>query len=166
MATILVSIGEYLATSYRPDREYIDGTIEERNLGEYDHARLQAALVVWFFTREREWSIRAVPELRVQVSPTRFRVPDVTVIDRAQPVEQILTQPPLIVLEVLSPEDTLRKLENRINDYLDFGVEHIWIVDPLGPKAWTATRGQLIDSGPRLEVPGTPIYLALAELAL
>jgi hypothetical protein len=53
-------------------------------LGTYDHANLQAALVVWFRTSEREWNIRAVPELRVPVSPTRYRVPDVTVIDRAQ----------------------------------------------------------------------------------
>jgi Uma2 family endonuclease len=95
---------EYLVSSYRPDREYIDGVIEERHLGEYDHARLQSALLVWFRTREREWNIRAVVELRVQVSPTRFRVPDVTVLDRARPVEQIPTRPPLLVMEVLSTQ--------------------------------------------------------------
>ena len=67
---------------------------------------------------------------------------------------------------MLSPCDTLRKLEDRVNDFLDFGVEYIWIVDPQGPKAWIATRGQLTESGPRLEVPGTPIYLNLTELAL
>ncbi|HWZ34412.1 MAG TPA: hypothetical protein VNX18_23900 [Bryobacteraceae bacterium] len=33
-----ISVAEYLATSYRPDCDYIDGHIEERNLGEWDHA--------------------------------------------------------------------------------------------------------------------------------
>lgn len=50
------------------------------------------------------------------MSPTRFRVPDVTVIDRTQPVEQILTHPPLIVIEVLLPEDTWRRIEQRVVD--------------------------------------------------
>ena len=47
------------------------------------------------------------PELRIQVAATRFRVPDVTVLDRAQPTEQIITKPPLVVFEVLSPEDRM-----------------------------------------------------------
>jgi hypothetical protein len=37
----LVSIGEYLATVYRPDCDFVDGVIEERNWGENDHAGLQ-----------------------------------------------------------------------------------------------------------------------------
>jgi len=31
-----VSVREYLTTSYRPDCDYVDGRIEERNVGEYD----------------------------------------------------------------------------------------------------------------------------------
>jgi hypothetical protein len=96
MTPTLVSVAEYLATSYRPDREYIDGIVEERHLGEYGHANLQSALLVWFRNRQREWNIRVVVEQRVRLSPTRFRVPDVTVLRRDQAVEQILTCPPLI----------------------------------------------------------------------
>ena len=36
-----MAANEYLATSYRPDREYVDGAVVERNLGEHDHSRLQ-----------------------------------------------------------------------------------------------------------------------------
>ncbi|HKD45158.1 MAG TPA: Uma2 family endonuclease [Candidatus Angelobacter sp.] len=164
MATTLVSIGEYLATNYRPDREYIDGTIEERNLGTYDHANLQAALVVWFRTREREWNIRAVPELRVQVSPTRYRVPDMTVIDRAQPVEQILTHPPLITVEVLSPEDTWARMEERIADYLSFGIANVWVLDPKSRRAWTIMPEGRREVTTALEVAGSPIAVPLEEL--
>jgi Uma2 family endonuclease len=150
---------EYLKSDYQPDREYIDGEVVERNLGEYDHGSLQAALVLWFGNRQREWKIRVVPELRVQVSPTRYRVPDVTVLDRNVPIEQIVTHPPLIVIEILSPEDTVRAYQRRIDDYLDFGVENIWILDPALAKAWAATRGQLTEVSGYLMVPGTQIVL-------
>ena len=59
-ALIPVTVAEYLATSYHPDREYIDRTVEERHLGEYDHTNLQSALLAWFRFRQRQWNIRAV----------------------------------------------------------------------------------------------------------
>jgi Uma2 family endonuclease len=163
MATTLIPVAEYLAAGYKPDREYIDGVVVERNLGEFDHANLQTALVVWFRNRQREWNIRAVVEQRVQTGPTRFRVPDVTVIDRAQPVEQILTRPPLIVIEVLSPEDTWRRVEEKTSDYLEFGVSHVWILDPATRRAWAATRAGFAEKR-ILEAAGTPIAVDLNEL--
>jgi Uma2 family endonuclease len=163
MATTLIPIAEYLAASYSPDREYIDGVLVERNLGEYDHANLQTALAVWFRARQREWKIRAVVKQRVRVAPTRFRVPDVIVIDRAQPVEQILTRPPLIVIEVLSPEDTWRRIEEKVTDYLDFGLRHIWILDPGTRRAWIATRTGF-EEARVLQVPGSAITVPLDEL--
>ena len=36
----LISIEEYLGTSYSPDREYVDGEIVERNLGEKTHSKI------------------------------------------------------------------------------------------------------------------------------
>ena len=164
--TPLVAIEEYLATNYEPDCEYVDGVIEERNLGECDHVRLQTMIAVWFANHERDWNIRVIVEQRMRARLTRVRIPDVAIFRQDQPIEQVFTHPPLIGIDVLSPCDTLRKLEDRVNDFLDFGVEHIWIIDPQGPKAWVATRGQFTESGSRLEVPGTPIYLNLTELAL
>ena len=40
----VVTLSEYLATSYRPDCEYLDGELLERNVGEWDHSRLQMLL--------------------------------------------------------------------------------------------------------------------------
>jgi Uma2 family endonuclease len=165
MATTLISISEYLAVTYRPDREYIDGVIQERNLGEYEHARLQAALVIWFGTHQREWNIRVLPEQRIRVSATRYRIPDVAVLSREQPIEPVFTQPPLLLLEILSKDDTLRSLEERITDYLDFGVANIWILDPALERAWVATRGRLeAPADGVLRIPGSPIVLPLADL--
>ena len=159
----LTSLAEYLDTAYRPDREYIDGTIEERSLGEYDHANLQSALVTWFRNRQGEWKIRAVVEQRIQVRPTRFRVPDATVIDRAQAVEQILTQPPLLVIEVLSPDDTWPRMEERIADYLSFGIPNVWVLDPAARRAWAITPNGRSDTN-ILQVAGSAIAVSLEEL--
>src|SRR5271156_5470426 len=99
--TTLVPVEVYLRSSYEPDAEYVDGKIEERAAGEYDHASWQAAILTWFRQHKNEWNARALPELRVHVAATRFRVPDVTVLERSQPKEQIVTHPPLAVFEVL-----------------------------------------------------------------
>ena len=89
-STTLIPVSEYLGTSYRPDCDYVDGVVLERNLGEKDHAGLQGAITAWFRQHRAQWNIRVYPELRVQVSPTRFRVPDVCLIARDAPDEQII----------------------------------------------------------------------------
>jgi Uma2 family endonuclease len=161
---ISLTLEDYLKTDYQPDREYIDGEIVERHLGEYEHANLQRALIMWFGNRQREWKIRVLPEQRLRVSPTRFRIPDVTVLWRDQPIEPVFTRPPLLVIEVLSPEDTLRSYQQRIDDYLNFGIPHIWILDSALEKAWTATRGQLTEASGKLAVPDSEIYLPIPEI--
>ena len=52
-STTSISVSEYLKTSYHPDCDYVDGRIEERNVGEHDHAAVQAALILWFGRRHR-----------------------------------------------------------------------------------------------------------------
>jgi hypothetical protein len=115
-------VSEYLNSSYSPDRDFVDGRVEERNLGEHDHAAVQAALILGFGQRQAEWNIEVLPEQRIRISATKFRVPDVCLVSLDQPVEQILTKPPLACIEILSPEDTLRRMQERINDYRAFGV--------------------------------------------
>jgi Uma2 family endonuclease len=81
MATAnLVPLSEYLETGYRPDREYIDGELRERKLGETEHSRLQALLIGFLLMREKQGNIIVLPEQRVQVTQTRYRVPDIVVV--------------------------------------------------------------------------------------
>jgi Uma2 family endonuclease len=138
----LVSVNEYLSTSYRPDCDYVDGVVLERNLGEYDHARLQGEVFAYFHARRKEWGIRVVPEQRVQVSPTRLRVPDVCVV-LGEPPEQIFKTPPFICIEILSKDDRLSGMQDRIADYLNFGVRYVWVIDPRTRKAWRCTQGAI-----------------------
>jgi Uma2 family endonuclease len=160
-----VSVREYLTTSYRPDCDYVDGQIEERNVGEYDHSYLQAMLAHLFLNHQDDWGVRPLPDVRVQVKPTRFRVPDLTVIRAGTLREQILTHPPLLVIEILSPEDRLSRMTERTDEYLDFGIENIWIIDPRRRLAYRVTRAgfELAPAG-EITVPETPIRIVLSEL--
>src|ERR1700733_11643645 len=101
-ASTQISVDEYLRTTYRPDCDYVDGQVLERNLGERDHSRPQMLLSAYLFAREKEWRVIVMPEQRVQVKPTRFRIPDVCVIHEDAPDEQIVTTAPLICIEILS----------------------------------------------------------------
>ncbi len=155
MATLATTPVElYLHTSYEPDAEFVDGEVEERPMGEYDHATWQQALQLWFNQHAQEWAIRVRAELRVQVSPTIYRVPDVVVFDRSLPVEQILTHPPIAVFEVLSPEDTMSRLMRKLADYAAMGVRHIFVVDPKTEVAYRYTDGSLAVCGEREEFLG------------
>ena len=137
----MIPVQEYLLNAYRPDREYIDGEIQERNLGDLDHSGTQGALIVALWGL-RSQGLYTWPEQRVQVSATRYRVPDVTV-TIGHPQQQILTSPPYIVIEVLSPDDTLVRMMERVLDYEAFGVPNIWIIDPSSQCAYVASNGAL-----------------------
>src|SRR5689334_11137644 len=135
----LVSVEEYLRTSFPDaDREYIDGRIVERNVGEVDHSDLQSSILHYLRThyKKRVWVGVAV---RVQVKKTRFRIPDVTVVAGAKPTERIIRKPPVIAVEVLSPDDRAGYLEEKINDYLAFGVPYIWVINPETRRAYIHT---------------------------
>jgi Uma2 family endonuclease len=160
-----VTVEEYLRTSYRPDCDYVDGRIEERNVGEHDHGYLQTLLAALFTNSRAAWGVRAVTDVRAQVRPGNFRVPDISILRSDATKERILTHPPLLVIEILSPEDRLSCFQDRIDDYLAFGIEHIWILDPERRTARIATKTGLhvVESG-ELTVPGTPIRVVLSEM--
>ena len=162
-STTSISVSEYLNSSYRPDSEFIDGRLEERNLGEHDHAAVQAALVLWFGQHQDEWNIEVLPEQRIRISATKFRVPDICLVSLSEPVEQILTRPPLACIEILSPEDTLRRMQERINDYRDLGVANIWVLDPATQRGYDCQASGFLNAT-EFAIPSTPIRLVLSEL--
>lgn len=140
-ASTLVSLEEYLATPYRPDRDFVDGRVEERNVGEWDHARLQLKIGAYFLARYESMGMRVAPELRIRVTETRVRVPDLCVFAE-DPGQQVPSIPPVLCIEILSPEDRMSRVETRINDYLGMGVRAVWIIDPQTRQAYTATAAE------------------------
>ena len=144
--TAYVPVEVYLRSSFEPDAEYVDGVIQERAVGELDHAAWQKAIQQWFWRREEEWEIRVFAELRVQVLPTRYRVPDVVVLGNTGPLkemEQIVRTPPVAVFEILSPEDTLPRVLEKLSDYENMGVRGIFVIDPKSGKKYQYESGDL-----------------------
>jgi len=163
--TAPISVEEYLRTAYEPDCDYVDGEVLERNVGERDHSKVQRQLILFFGTRAEQMGIHVFPEQRIQISPRRFRIPDVCVIAGPEPEDQVFRTPPLICIEILSPEDSLSRMRQRIDDYLNFGAEHVWIVEPELRKGYICSKtGMQEPQGGVLFVPGTQIRVVLNEL--
>jgi Uma2 family endonuclease len=139
----LVSVEEYLHTSYQPDCDYVDGEVQERNMGELSHGRLQLRIGAWFLAREARLKVKAVTEVRLQINFSRFRVPDLMVLAAEAPQEEIVTVAPLLCIEILSKSDSLSLIWERIEDYFAIGVPVSWIIDPVRRLAWTAMPGNL-----------------------
>ncbi len=134
----LVPLSEYLGHTYDPDREYIEGNLRERNVGEISHGEAQTALTVYARTKIR--GFWAVVEVRVQIKADRFRVPDITIIRGGRPSGRIITAPPEVVVEVLSPDDRADEIQDKIDDYLGFGVPCVWVIRPDTRRAWIHTN--------------------------
>jgi Uma2 family endonuclease len=163
--THLISIDEYLSSDYEPDVDYVDGRIEERNLGETDHSKLQGRLYFLITLHQEDWNLLALPEQRVQVSPTRFRVPDVCVVREEDADNPIITEAPLLCLEVLSPGQSLSAIRKRARDFFNMGVPEIWVFDPPTQTVYVCLPDSMTehrDGVLRLE--GTPVELSLAEV--
>jgi Uma2 family endonuclease len=139
----LVSVEEYLHTLYRPDCDYVDGVLVDRNVGEVTHQVTVREVLFYFYERRRPWDIFVIQSVRVRISPSRYRVPDVLVVLGPEPDEQILTKPPFLCVEILSPEDRVGRMQDRIDDYLRFGVRYVWVIDPYRQKAWIYTKDEI-----------------------
>ncbi|MGA2116231.1 MAG: Uma2 family endonuclease [Bryobacteraceae bacterium] len=129
-STTSVAIEQYLSTVYEPEMDYVDGELEDRNVGEKDHSKLQAKLI-----RLLPATLAVFPEVRIRVSASRFRVPDVCIYLQ-EPDEQVFTSPPLAVVEILSPEDRMVRMQRKLEDYYAMGCRNVWILDPRGRKAY------------------------------
>jgi Uma2 family endonuclease len=161
----LIPVGEYLKSSYEPDCDYIEGELQERNVGERPHNAVQYILTERFNRNRREWKVVAFQEQRVQVSDARFRIPDVAVLRRSDPADDIVQKAPLICIEVLSPEDRLQRIQERFADYARMGVENMWLIDPLSRHAWVVSAdGSQQRVNDAFTVSGTPIRIDLTEV--
>jgi Uma2 family endonuclease len=164
----LVPVEQYLTTSYSPDCDYVDGVLVERNVGELDHSDLQSEIVSWFRMRRATLGLWAFVEQRVQVSKRRFRIPDVC-LTIGKPTEQIFRTPPFAVFEILSKDDRMSEMQERLDDYIGFGVRHVWLIDPRARRTFACTSegsreikdGVLRSDDPAFELRLAELYEAM-----
>jgi len=165
MATTAISVEKYLATDYRPDRDYVDGMAVGRNSGEQEHALFQNSMAAWFHNHRKAWGVISLTEQRVQIAPDRFRIPDVCLRSASDPMDPILWRPPVLCVEIMSPRDTLPEMRRRSQDYVNMGVHDIWVLDPIRRRAHSCVDGNFTEfTGDILQIEGTEIHVPLALL--
>lgn len=162
--TSLISVLDYLKTASEPDCEFVAGVLEGRSVGEYDHSTWQMILAGYFLAREKELGILSRPELRVQTGPENFRIPDVALLSRNAPREQIVTHPPLAVFEILSPEDSMTRMLDKLAEYERMGIGAIWVIEPRKQLYFHYRDGQLAPESV-FELPGSAFSVPFAEIA-
>ena len=164
-APVYVPREEYLNTTYRPDRDWINGETKERTMGEQQHAMVQVFFAFLFKMKSRDWDVRVLTEQRVQTSSTNYRIPDVCVVRRATPMEPIVVTPPLLCIDILSREDRMSDIQERVEDYLAMGVQVVWVVDPQRRRAYETLPNGAMQPVPReLTVAGTEIRIPLPDI--
>jgi Uma2 family endonuclease len=166
MSTTLVSLEEYLDTAYSPDREYVDGEVVERNVGERPHSFAQSNIIVAVRSGYRH--VFVWPEQRVRTVPgRRSRVPDIC-ITLEDPQIDVFETPPFIVIEILSKRDEMSNVLEKLEEYAAFGVPNIWLLDPRRKKAFRFQDGcleevhdALVASEPQLRLPLEAVFQGL-----
>ena len=164
----LLSVEEYLRTSFDPDCDFVDGEVVERNVGKKKHSYAQSEIIVWFARYRESLNLRALTELRTQVAAMRVRIPDVLVSEVPLPDEEVFTTPPYLCIEIMSPDDTMSGMQDRMDEYLQFGVPNIWVIDPWKHRGWrvtaagwtTATDGIMRSADGRVAMPLSDVLLA------
>jgi Uma2 family endonuclease len=158
-------LSEYLATTYRPDREFVDGEIRERNVGERSHSSAQMRVLELLRANRLTWNIVPLPELRVQVATQRFRIPDVSALRQDAPYEEVVRHAPLLCVEILSKDDRMSDMLERVEDYLRMGVACVWVIDPRTRRGYEHTvEGSHEARQGVLCVPSTPVQVLLSAI--
>lgn len=160
----LVSVDEYLHSSYDPDCDYVDGVIEERNVGELEHSDFQSTLTGTIFNLALSLKIRVLTEQRIKVAPLRYRIPDICVVKGRHKPPPILTEAPLICIEITSREDRLDRLIRRLRDYVAMGVPHVWVVDPRERVGFIYANGLELNETGIFEAPEVGLRINLADM--
>jgi Uma2 family endonuclease len=134
-----MSVDEYLLTSFHPDCDFVEGEVLERNVGQRRHGYAQVRIASWFSQCRQGLHLQSLTGVRTRVGPNRIRIPDIVVSELPLPDEEVFTSPPYLCVEVMSPDDTIAAMQDRLDEYLDFGVPNIWVVDPWKHRGWHVT---------------------------
>jgi Uma2 family endonuclease len=163
----LISVDEYLHTSFHPDCDFIEGEVVERNVGKRRHGYAQARIAAWFVHHQQALRLDPFTELGMRVGPNRIRIPDVVVSEVPLPDEEVFTTPPYLCVEVMSPDDTIAAMQDRLDDYLHFGVPNVWVVDLWKHRGWSVTaEGWATASGGVMRTADGRIAMPLVDVTL
>jgi Uma2 family endonuclease len=144
--TVPMSVEEYLSRNFEPRCEYLDGALVPKAVYDYIHSRLQLHLGAYLLTQEEKYGIRACPELHIEISPKRYRLPDMTALSGPLSNDRYPTSanPPLCTIEIASLEEPWPSLRGKLTDHLAIGVSTVVIADPYNRTVMVATQAEKV----------------------
>lgn len=165
LAKTQIGVEEYLDLAFddRPAPDYADGEVVERTLPTPIHSQIQALLSSLFVTLAKRVALVPMSELRVQIAPRRFRVIDLAVYRGSRPQGRYATTPAFVAIEIVSPDDRYSELTHRLEDYLHWGVPHVWLVDPELKRLYEYSEAGLLQRA-SLQLPGFDFEISAQEL--
>lgn len=126
-----VSVEEYLAMSFDgPTPELVDGEIVERGEVMLSHSKAQSALLYLLRRAGETHRLLALVEARLRLGVERIRVADVAAYLGEGPADEIPTEPPFLIAEIVSRDDRHVDILTKLAEYQAWGVGNIWLVDP------------------------------------
>ena len=164
MATkAVLSEAEYLRTSFPGvDQELHDGELVEKGMPDLFHSEVQSNLSAFFRNRKATHRTFSYSELRLKVRPDRIMIPDVAVFWPEKPVEAFPSLCPFIAIEILSPDDRMTEVRNKLQEYLDWGVHHVWLIDPHMKRLYHCKDG--LHEVPSYHIPEIDLAVTPADL--
>jgi len=119
--------------------ELIDGRIVPMSPTNDQHGRIEFSFgrAIDEFARPRKLGQVMVGEVGIftQRNPDRVRAADVLFISKERHAQRkkargYLDIAPELVVEILSPEDTMQKITQKLREYFSIGVKLVWVADP------------------------------------
>jgi Uma2 family endonuclease len=156
-----IAVEEYLATTYKPACEYLDGVLRQKPMPTWKHGELQSWLAE--LIRKGFRGFAAGSEVTVRIREGKYFIPDIIVQRRDRLQAPYPTEPVHLCIEILSPDDRSSEVFAKCEEYHAWGVAMTWIVDPDNERAWEYARGERpheVASGGSLTAEGIAIPLS------
>ena len=160
----LVSESEYLRLTFDgSEPDYVDGEIKERGMPTNSHSQVMLAFCLIFGRFMLKLPLYPRPEIRFRAAPGRYRIADIAVYAHHAPSAEIPPEVPYVVIEVVSPDDRLDDIMEKLDDYQAFGIPHIWLADP-ALRRLSVYRDASLISVPALTLPEVHLDIKLADI--
>jgi Uma2 family endonuclease len=120
---------DYLRMTFEHDAEFVHGEIVERSMPNLTHGRLEGLIFAQFDRLRQSQGLYPCVEVRMRIAADVYRIPDVAVFARPSS-QEVPDNPPLVAVEILSKDDRYLDLVQELEEYREWGVPNIWVIDP------------------------------------
>ncbi|MBK3332167.1 Uma2 family endonuclease [Persephonella atlantica] len=127
--------------------EIIDGDIVEMAPTGFEHGEIELDIGYFLRKKLKDKGYVSSGEVGILISrdPLRIRGADIVYISKERLKEKpkgILEIPPDLIIEIISPNNTVSEMEEKIEDYFKIGVPRVILIDPQTQKVYLYQNGK------------------------